>query len=248
MKPFIGITCNYDSKDEVGLVSGMGIEGQTWNFLADDYVRAIERAGGIPVMLPLFTDIETMKETVAHLDGVLISGGHDVNPQEYGVRVKGYCGRIIPERDWSDLALARYLMNETDKPLLGICRGIQIMNVAAGGTLYQDLEIEGGYEKHFIQKFPRNHEVHTVTCENGSKAAEIYGEGEVDVNSFHHQAVKEAGDGFQITARSEEGVAEAIENDKKHFTVGIQWHPEMMYDSEEQKKLFQAFVAACAEN
>lgn len=246
-RPLIGITSNFDPKDELGIVSGMGGAGQAWNFLADDYIRTVERAGGIPVILPLFTDMETLKETVRHMDGVLVSGGHDINPKEYGERIKACCGRIILERDWSDLNVAKYVMEETNKPMLGICRGIQVLNVADGGSLYQDLETEGGYQNHGILQYARNYASHTVKFENGSRLADIYESEKTAVNSFHHQGVKKPGKHFKIGARSEEGVTEAIEYDGERFVIGVQWHPEMMFDSEEQQKIFKAFVKACAQ-
>ena len=245
MKPVIGITCNYDYKDEVGMVSHMGIAGQKWHFLADNYIDSVERAGGIPVMLPICADIETIKEVVSRLDGLLVSGGHDVNPQEYGQRIKGYCGTIIPARDRQDIELTKYVLNETDKPILGICRGIQIVNVAAGGTLYQDLEIEGKFEHHFNDMYPLNHISHEVETKEGTKLHEIFGKETVGVNSFHHQAVKALADGFSVSAVSSDGVTEGIEKAGDRFVVATQWHPEMMSDSDEQQAIFRAFIGAC---
>lgn len=245
MKPVIGITCNYDIKDEVGLVSHMGIAGQKWHFIADNYIDCVERAGGIPVLIPICANIETVKQMVSRMDGILISGGHDVNPQEYGQNAKGYCGTIIPARDRQDVELTKYVLNETDKPILGICRGIQIMNVATGGTLYQDLEIEGGFQHHFTDMYPLNAITHEVTIKSGTRIHSIYGKEEIGVNSFHHQAVKDLGEGFTATAVSVDGVTEAIEMEGSRFVAATQWHPEMMYDSEEQFQIFQAFVDAC---
>lgn len=246
-KPVIGITCNYDYKDEVGMVSHMGIAGQKWHFLADSYVHSVEQAGGIPVLIPICEDIETVKAMCAGLDAVLVSGGHDVNPQEYGERVKGYCGTIMPMRDRQDIELTKYIVNETDKPLLAICRGVQILNVAAGGNLYQDLKKEGGFEHHFTDMYPLNYPTHSVAVKEGSRLKEIFGKTDVNVNSFHHQAVKETGNGFVATAVSEDGVVEAIEKENAggRFVLGVQWHPEMMYDTDEQQAIFRALVKAC---
>ena len=136
-RPLIGVTCNYDYRDTVGMTSGMGIVGQDWNFVAGDYVYILEKAGAVPVLIPVYKDCdeESIKEFLNKLDGVIISGGHDVGPEQYNTPTKGYCGTIIPQRDNHDIAVAKYFMNEIKKPILGICRGIQIMNVAAGGTL-----------------------------------------------------------------------------------------------------------------
>ena len=155
-KPVIGVTCNFDYRDAVGMVSGMGITGQDWDFVSGDYVYILEKAGAIPVLIPQYGDLEAAKPFLEQLDGVLISGGHDVGPERYGAFPKGYCGTIMPMRDEQDIAISRYFMMEKKKPILGICRGIQIMNVACGGTLYQDLEKEGGFEHHFGDKYPRN--------------------------------------------------------------------------------------------
>lgn len=244
MKPLIGITCNYDTKDTVGMESCMGIAGQDWDFVAGDYVYAVERAGGVPVLIPRTAKEETLRPLIERLDGVLISGGHDVDPAAYGCRIKGYCGRIVPERDASDLFVARCAYEEK-KPILAICRGIQILNVALGGTIYQDLEREGNFEHHFMDMSPRQYPVHTDRAEAGSILCGIFGD-TVRVNSYHHQAVHEPGRNVRITVFSEDGVPEGIEVDGGHpFTVGVQWHPEMMFDSREQHKLFDAFVAAC---
>ena len=160
-RPLIGVTCNYDYRDTVGITSGMGIVGQDWNFVAGDYVYILEKAGAIPVLIPVYKDCdeESIKEFLNKLDGVIISGGHDVGPEQYNTPTKGYCGTIIPQRDNHDIAVAKYFMNEIKKPILGICRGIQIMNVAAGGTLYQDLEIEGKFEHHFGDMTSRSKKV-----------------------------------------------------------------------------------------
>lgn len=246
-RPLIGVTCNYDYRDTVGMTSGMGIVGQDWNFVAGDYVYILEKAGAIPVLIPVYKncDEESIKEFLNKLDGVIISGGHDVGPEQYNTPTKGYCGTIIPQRDNHDIAVAKYFMHEIKKPILGICRGIQIMNVAAGGTLYQDLEIEGKFEHHFGDKYPRNYPWHDLKIEKGSILEEIYGKTDIRINSFHHQAVKDPGMDIEIIAKSADGVPEAIVQKNHPFSVAVQWHPEMMYDSEEQLKLLKAFVDAC---
>lgn len=248
MKPLIGITCNYDYRDEIGSVSHMGITGQKWNFLAANYIDSIEQAGGVPVMIPICRDMDTVKEMVSRMDGILISGGHDVNPQEYGEDAKSYCGLIMPMRDRQDVELTKYILNETDKAILGVCRGIQILNVAAGGNLYQDLEIEGKFNHHFNDMYPMNNVSHRVTTKEGTRLREIFGKETVGVNSFHHQAVKDLGAGFVVSAVSTDGVTEAIEMEGGRFAAATQWHPEMMYDSDEQQAIFRAFVKACAGN
>jgi len=245
MKPIIGITCNYDYRDAVGLASHMGADGQDWIFLAEDYIRAVEAGGGIPLVIPQYKEPEEALDILNRIDGLVISGGHDVNPQLYGQRVKSYCGTLMPQRDAQDILLTQkaYALK---LPILGICRGIQILCTAFGGDLYQDLKIEGHYEEHFTTMLPRNKVSHQDTLTESSRLKEIFGEAQIGVNSFHHQAVHHLPANAVATAKSEDGVVEALEFTGGHpFTIGVQWHPEMMFDNVKQLKLLQAFVAAC---
>lgn len=247
MKPVIGITVNYDATDSVARSCGLGIAGQDFNYVAGDYVAAVEKAGGIPLLIPQTYNFENLKALLELCDGVLISGGHDVDPLRYGQR-NLYSESIARERDEQDIFVIRHLILNTGKPLLGICRGIQIMSVAMGGTLYQDLEKQCNAYHHFGDAYPRNVAWHSNRLTAGSRLAVVFGKEEIMTNSYHHQAVDRPGEGFVITAYSEEGVAEGIELQGDRFVVAVQWHPEMMYDSSEQYKLFQAFTDACAAN
>ena len=243
-KPVIGITCNYDYKDEVGMVSDMGTPGQDWNFVAGDYVYILEKAGAVPVIIPQYENPQNVKSILECLDGVVITGGHDVDPVCYGEFPKEYCVRVMPKRDRQDIEIANYFLLEKKKPVLGICRGIQIINVACGGTLYQDLVREGGFESHSGSRYPRNEGWHRVDFEPRSRFADIFGKSSVMVNSYHHQGVRLPGKGCEIKGKSEDGVPEAIEVMNHPFALAVQWHPEMMFDSEEQVKLLAAFVDA----
>jgi len=243
-KPLIGITCNYDEREGWGASTGLIVAGQDGVYLANDYVYSLEKAGATPVLIPQCKDFENVKPLLAMLDGVLVSGGHDVGPERYNTFPKPYCGTVSSRRDACDLAVTHYAL-EAGIPLLGICRGTQILNVAMGGTLYQDLEKEGNFEYHFGDKYPRNMGWHKVALAEGSLLRQIYGADQIAVNSFHHQAVRDPGQGVEIVARSTDGVPEAIEVKGQKFAVGVQWHPEMMFDSDEQFKLLQAFTAAC---
>ena len=167
MKPLIGITCNYNEDNGIGRLTCLGMEGQDWNFLAGDYVYSIERAGGIPVLIPQCSSEEQISSLLDRLDGVLISGGHDVDPQHYNARLKSCCGDLSPKRDRQDIAVVRCAYQKK-LPILAICRGIQIMNVAFGGTLYQDLALEGGFEYHSCRTSPRNNRVHEILTDEGS--------------------------------------------------------------------------------
>lgn len=250
-KPLIGITCNYENISKYCLPTGLITQGQDMNYVANDYNYSIERAGGIPILIPRCLSEEMYEEIISRLDGVIVSGGHDVDPTLYGDRLEGFCGRYVAERDEYDLAVTR-IAYKLGKPILGICRGIQIMNVAFGGTLYQDIEAQNPEFRHHstLEGIARNRIVHKVNLKEGSKLAEIYGKTEIGTNSYHHQAVKDPGENVEIIAYSkEDGVPEGIQiSGGNDFVVAVQWHPEMMFDSEEQLKIFKALVNAASKN
>ncbi|WP_278673933.1 gamma-glutamyl-gamma-aminobutyrate hydrolase family protein [Acidaminococcus fermentans] len=247
MKPLIGLTCNYDIDDSIGLNSLTGTAGQDWDFLAGDYVYAVEKAGGIPVILPRLENEKILLPFLEQLDGMILTGGHDVDPRRYGSRISGKCGRIVPNRDTMDFMLARYAY-ERKLPLLGVCRGIQVLGAFLGGSLYQDVESEGPFCHHFMDNSPREYPVHKNILEPGSLLYQIFGKTEIEVNSFHHQALKAVGPDAKVTAYSEDGLIEAIEAAGGNpFTLAVQWHPEMMFTSAEQQKIFQAFIRASEE-
>ena len=241
MKPLIGITCSM----------GLGIYSMTQENMPqlqhrmnDTYIQAVVHAGGIPVVMPSCEDMDLMKAAVDRLDGVLLSGGDDIDPARYSTRANAHLGTVLPRRDAAELAIARYVMEETEKPLLGICRGIQVMNVAMGGSLYIDLPDEGKLA-HSLGMYPRGAVSHKVEVADGTHLAEIMGAGERSVNSFHHQAVKELAEPFIVSARSlPDDVIEAIEMPGHRFAVGVQWHPEELTSREEAAELFRRFVLA----
>lgn len=245
MKPVVGVTCNFNFRDIVGLTAQTGLPGQEWHLISDHYLAAVERAGMCPVILPVTEDFEEIKDALRRLDGIVISGGCDVDPSFYKTRLKPYCGTLVPRRDRLEINIVNFAMNELHIPLLGICRGIQVMNVAGGGTLYQDLMIEGQFEQHYCEMSPINNPIHTIQPVAGSRLEKVYGSAPVLVNSFHHQAVKDVAPGYRATAHSDDGVIEAIEYEGDCYAVGVQWHPEMMYDNRQQWKLFEDFASAC---
>ena len=229
MEPLIGLSCNYDIDDSIGTGSLTGTAGQDWNFIAGDYVYAIERAGGIPVILPRLKQEEVLIPFLEKLDGLIITGGHDVDPRRYGARISGKCGRIVPQRDEMDFMLTGFAYRRK-MPLLGVCRGIQVMGAYLGGTIYQDVESEGPFCHHFMDNSPRDCPVHKNTVAPGSLLWKIFGKTEIEVNSYHHQALKSVGPDTAVTARSEDGLIEAIEPKGGHpFTLAVQWHPEMIF-------------------
>lgn len=244
MRPFIGITINFDTRFDLGRNAPLGSPGSHSEYLSADYNYSIERAGGIPVLLPRTMDLEVLHPLIDRMDGILVTGGNDMNPALWGERVSPASGRIIPERDDYDLDVLRYAYAQ-GKPILCICRGMQVLNVAFGGSLIQDLQSEGLLH-HNILTTPRELAVHSVTVtDHDSWLYRIFGE-TVGVNSFHHQAVREAKAPVRVTAVSEDGIVEGIEVSGGHpFVVGVQWHPEKMYNVAEQHKLFNAFIETC---
>lgn len=246
MKPIIGITVNYSYDDGIGIREKIGGPLQEWQLLANDYVTAVELAGGIPVLIPLYKDTETAIEIVRRIDGLIISGGNDIDPQHYGETFKDVIGTIVPSRDVQDIAVAVEAVENTQIPVLGICRGHQLLNVAFGGTLHQDLEMDK-LPSHFFVAAPKFHPVHKVTIEENSRFRRIAGKSSLRVNSYHHQAIKAVSDKFNPVAYSEEGIIEAIEFKEDRFIMGTQWHPEMMADvHDDQLNIFRHFVNACS--
>lgn len=244
MRPLIGISCSMGQA-----IYSMTQENvpQLQHRLGDSYVKAVMQAGGIPVLLPNNTDLSCVEELAAGLDGFLLSGGGDVDPALFGERATARLGAVTPRRDDFELALARYVLNETDKPVLGICRGIQVMNVAMGGTLYIDLPDDGKL-CHSLTMYPRNIRTHDVKVMSETRMEEIMEGYTGRVNSFHHQALRDVADCFLVSAVSaDDDVVEAVELPGERFAVGVQWHPEELTDFREARKLFQRFVEA-AEN
>lgn len=241
-KVLIGITCNYMKHCSSAFEAGIGAADQDWQLIAQDYLNAIWRAGAVPVLLPVDGNKDRALEMLDMVDGLLISGGNDVSPEMYGSK-ENKCGTLDENRDAMEKCLLEKAL-EMDMPVLGVCRGVQLMNAALGGTLYQDLPSEG-YPNHTITKFARNIATHTVDVKEDTLLAKILGSVELGVNSFHHQAVERLADGLEAAAVSKEGIVESVYMPGKKFVLAVQWHPEMMFDSEVQQKIFAAFVDVC---
>jgi len=212
------------------------------------YVEAIVRLGGIPLVIAPGLDCNDLRELYEYLDGVLLTGGGDVEPRHYGMTEDGLVHGTDSERDIMESCIARWSAAE-DKPLLGICRGSQIANVALGGTLYRDLSIEYGedglLEHDYSKRHPRDYEAHSVDVKQGSKLAAIVGLPTLRVNSLHHQAIRDVAPALSVAVRASDGVIEGVEHSKAHFFVGVQWHPEEMIGySEPMKRLLGAFISA----
>ncbi len=190
------------------------------------YINSIKRAGGVPLVIPMTTCEEQLSAILATVDAVVMTGGEDVCPSYYGEEPLRAQGEIVPERDEFDYKLIRMAVDK-GLPLLGICRGEQVLNVAFGGTLYQDIPSQkrDSYIKH-SQKAPREYGTHSITIEKGSLLEKLLKTNKTYVNSFHHQAVKDVAPGFKATAHSADGVVEAIEMVGNNTVWGVQFHPE----------------------
>lgn len=213
------------------------------------YFTALASTGAAPVMVPLFAhDLDTLRGIYDALDGVFLAGGVDVDPSSYHEPREALCGRTDLDRDGVEILLAQWARAE-GKPVFGVCRGLQIINVAAGGSLYQDCaDFAPGAIKH--DYFPnaghaRDYLAHTVAVEPGTRLHEILAGDEVQVNSMHHQGLKTLADGLTVSARAPDGLVEALEAPGDAFCIGVQWHPEMLVDSDAgTHRLFTAFVDA----
>ena len=244
MKPLIGITCNHTKNSTVGTMTAFGLPEQHWHMLADEYIRTIEKAGGIPIIVPVYNDLQNAKDVIDRLDGLLLSGGDDVDPCLYGEFITKEVGALNPRRDQLEIEMTQYAYGKTTLPILGICRGMQIMNIAFGGNLYQDLG-KNGFNDHFVGSSPINHHVHTVELAEHSRIQQIIGDKQLQVNSFHHQAIKQVAEEFTVTAQTTDGVIEAIEMPGSRYIQAVQWHPEMLYDCEINQLILKDFVLAC---
>ena len=215
------------------------------------YYQACAQAGAAPFMVPLFDDDpDVLRALYDTLDGVFLAGGVDVDPGSYGEERDELCGRTDLARDRVELAFARWAMQD-GKPLLGVCRGMQVVNVAAGGTLVQDCTArwEGAVKHDYFpgEGWSRDHLAHAIKLSADSHLHRAFGAEEAMVNSMHHQGIQRLGDGLRATAWAPDGLIEAIESqDEAQFMVGVQWHPEVLIDSDlPTAKLFAEFIAAC---
>ena len=232
MKPLIGILPSYnEEKEQV--------------YLNKSYFDAIIEAGGIPVALPLFQDEKLILETINRFDGIILSGGSDINPKYYNQINSGKSLEINSFRDESEEKIIRILI-ESDIPVLGICRGMQALNVFCGGSMIQDIPSE--YETEISHNLTKPEiAFHNISVEKSSPLSEIMGFGEHVVNSYHHQALKEIAPVFSACATAEDGIVEAIYHKNKKFILGVQWHPERDHEiAVKNKKILDEFIKICS--
>jgi putative glutamine amidotransferase len=212
-----------------------------------DYVEGVIQAGGVPVVLPSFA--EAAEEMAQSIDGLLLCGGTDLDPAYYDEEPIPELGETLPARDAFEMALLEHAL-ERGMPVFGICRGMQLLNVALGGTLYQDLpsQVGSGSIAH-RQQMPKWQWTHEVEVSGGSELAKIMKSTRLRVNSYHHQGIKDLADGLCVAARASDEVVEGIEasNLSEHWLLGVQWHAEAMRDAgSEHRSLFEAHVAAAS--
>ncbi len=209
------------------------------------YLDAILTAGGLPMLLPTSLPLTALPELVNRFDGFVLSGGGDVDPAVYSGHLDTTIHSIDPERDAFELALIP-LMLAADKPLLAICRGVQVFNVALGGSLYEDIAsaLPAAQRHDWYPNYPRDYLAHTVEIEPGSRLAEILGTHKLRTNSLHHQAIRQPAPALEVVAHAEDGVIEAVEMPGKRFAIGVQWHPECLPEEPAMQRLFKAFVIA----
>lgn len=241
MPPVIGVTATLKEDTHATDTRPLGLFVR-----ADlDYVSGVEQAGGVPLVLPPVAP-EAAETMVRGIDGLLLSGGSDLHPSYYGEEPHPDLGPIIPERDAFEMRLLEAALGR-GLPVFGICRGLQLMNVFLGGTLYQDLPAQFGEELDHRQTTPKWSPKHGITLDGSSVTGGISGAAKLQVNSYHHQAIKELASGLVVSARSADGVVEAAESRdlSERWFVGVQWHAEAMRASDPaHRNLFAAHVAA----
>jgi putative glutamine amidotransferase len=236
-KKLVGITTSRIPKKNGGLAHQM----------SETYILALQASGLIPLVIPATLDEEALRAVYERVDGIVLSGGGDVAPHHYGHIPEGMETAVDEDRDRIEELLIRWSI-AADRPLLGICRGSQIMNVTLGGSLIADIPsmVEGAVT-HRMDDHPNGRKLllHTVEVQGDTRLAQILGSGRVGVNSIHHQAIDRLGQGLRITAYAPDGVIEAIELPEARFFLGVQWHPEeIVQDRADMQALFRTFAEA----
>ncbi len=233
-KPIIGITSAYEEEKE--------LKHYHRTTVCIDYAESIVKAGGIPLIIPVLSDREVIKSQLELVDGLLMSGGADINPRYYNQDFLEGMKLVSPERDRHEWIILEEFL-PTNKPILGVCRGMQMINIFNGGTLHQDIKNMTENTLKHIQDYLPELEVHKVNIKKNSVLNNLFGE-ELVTNSFHHQALDKIGEGLKVVATTKDGIVEAIESKEDRFLLGVQWHPEMMTarGSKSMLKIFEKFV------
>ena len=228
-------------------VIGITVDIENDGFLSTPaaYMSAVEKAGGIPIILPYCENADTLSHYVELCDGILFSGGKDISPERYGEKISENCGELALMRDDLEFRLLDEVL-KTDKPILAICRGMQFINVAFGGTLYQDIPSEIPSDVAHRQTEPKFSHSHSVNVVEGTPLQSLVGSARIPANSFHHQAVKRIADGFKIMATADDGIYEAMYYTGNRYIRAYQWHPERLFDIDESARaIFYDFIKTC---
>jgi putative glutamine amidotransferase len=242
VQPLIAVTCSRVTGGAWGLYS----LGHFMDYTFADYSLALLNAGAAPLIVPAAQDRRSLESILGSVQGLILSGGPDIHPRRYGEEPLAGLGEIDEALDRMELTAARVAL-EMDLPVLGICRGIQVLNVAMGGTLFQDIASQAPESICHSPKADKAVATHTVRIGTGNRLRRILGRTEIWVNGKHHQAVKDPAPGLRVTARAKDGVIEAVEDPAKRFVVGVQWHPEGTWREDPySRRLFKAFVQAAA--
>lgn len=240
-KPIVGISASIITD------SGGIFPGYHRCYVNEDYVTSIVKAGGSALILPMVLDETVIETYVNSIDALILTGGHDVTPLNYGEEPLAKLGEVLPRRDRFDLMLLEKAKKRRI-PILGICRGHQLLNVYHGGSLWQDLSyVDNVIIKHSQMQSPEL-TTHSVILKKDSKLYQIFNKREILVNSFHHQVIKNLAPEFKVVAAAKDGAIEGIEHQTYPFMVGVQWHPEMLHQSDkDMNKLFEAFISQAKE-
>jgi putative glutamine amidotransferase len=243
LRPFICLSTYFVSNDEINnRVRIRGVNGQDMLMSTMDNLQAIKVAGGIPIIITPFHDNEYVNDVLKKCEAIILTGGSDINPLLYGEIPGSFCERIVPERDEFELMLLDEAI-KIDMPVLGICRGMQLINIYFGGSLYQDLREANDKYNHFVNNIPRWHYIHDVQLKENSELYKAFGEKIIKTNSIHHQLIRLLGKDLEATALAFDSTIEGIESINNYFVLGVQWHPEMMFQKDrKQLKLFKYFI------
>jgi putative glutamine amidotransferase len=235
-KPIIGLPCGKS-------INKAGVAGYD---LKEPYVSALVKSGALPLLIPIDLPLDSLNSLLEYFDGFLLSGGADVDPAIFGGEAHEKVYGVNQQRDAFEIALVKALLTH-QRPLLTICRGTQVLNVALGGTLFTDIggQVPKARKHDWFPRYPRDRIAHHVRLETGSRLQEILGGDEIATNSLHHQSIKEVGKGLKINAFAPDGIVEGIELREHAFMIGVQWHPEWLQTDMRTMRLFEAFVDAC---
>jgi putative glutamine amidotransferase len=241
-EPVIGVPGYWHKSD--------AILGQQATAVPDSYIRALIKVNAIPLIVPVIQSRKILKKYFQMCDGLLLIGGPDVDPVHYHQSKHPALRKVTPARDDMEMQVSQWAL-KADLPIMAICRGIQVLNVAAGGTLWQDIAAQQSKAiKHdYYPDYPKDFLAHTVKLRQDSRLAGIVGDDEVLVNSLHHQAIDKLGQGLRVVANAPDGIIEAVEGIDATWIVGVQWHPEWLIQSDQRMlNLFKAFRDSCSRN